>query len=149
MRGTFDVGDWGEPMDGTVADRRLNILVVLSLFVVGCGHTPTAQPTGEQSHVSLPADGSIAITNVTLVDVASGARETAVTVVTKAGLIAGRGRGISIPREMVRVDGAGKFLIPGLWDMHSHHPATGGEAPDVSLVGRVGGVRYLAADLDF
>src|SRR2546430_4415411 len=100
MRGTADGGDWREPMDGTVADRRLNILAVLSLFVVGCGHTPTAQVTGEQSRVSLPADGSLAITNVTLVDVASGARETAVTVVTQAGLIAGIGRGISIPREM-------------------------------------------------
>jgi len=136
-------------MDGTVADRRLNILAVLSLFVVGCGHTPTAQPTGEQSHVSLPADGSIAITNVTLVDVASGARETAVTVVTKAGLIADIGRGISIPREMVRVDGAGKFLIPGLWDMHSHHQATGGEALDLFLASGVVGTRDMGADLEF
>src|SRR6266480_3585014 len=93
MRGTADGGDWGEPMDGTVADRRLNILAVLSLFVVGCGHTPTAQVTGEQSRVSLPADGSIAITNFTLVDVAGGARETAVTFVTKAGLIADIGNG--------------------------------------------------------
>src|SRR5205814_2119583 len=149
MRGTFDVGDWGEPMDGTVADRRLNILALLSLFVVGCGHTPTAQPTGEQSHVSLPADGSIAITNVTLVDVASGAREQAVTVVTKAGLSADIGRGISIPREMVRVDGAGKFLIPGLWDMHSHHQATGGEALDLFLANGVVGTRDMGADLKF
>src|SRR5207249_11022020 len=148
MRGTFDVGDWGEPMDGTVADRRLNILALLSLFVVGCGHTPTAQPTGEQSHVSLPADGSIAITNVTLVDVASGARETAVTVVTKAGLIADIGRGISIPREMVRVDGAGKFLIPGLWDMHSHHQATAGPALDLFLASRAVRTRDLGADLE-
>ena len=136
-------------MDGTVADRRLNILAVLSLFVVGCGHTPTAQVTGEQSRVSLPADGSIAITNVTLVDVASGARETAVTVVTKAGLIADIGRGISIPREMVRVDGAGKFLIPGLWDMHSHHQATGGEALDLFLASGVVGTRDMGADLEF
>ena len=136
-------------MDGTVADRRLNILAVLSLFVVGCGHTPTVQLTGEQSRVSLPADGSIAITNVTLVDVASGAREAAVTVVTKAGLIADIGRGISIPREMVRVDGAGKFLIPGLWDMHSHHQATGGEALDLFLASGVVGTRDMGADLEF
>src|SRR5438067_11988311 len=119
MRGTADGGDWREPMDGTVADRRLNILAVLSLFVVGCGHTPTAQVTGEQSRVSLPADGSIAIPHVMLVDVASGARETATTAVTKAGLIADIGRGFSILREMVRVDGAGQFVILRPYVLHS------------------------------
>jgi uncharacterized protein YcfL len=55
-----------------VVDRRLCFLAVLSFFVVGCGHTPTARVKGEQSLVSLPAGGSIAITNVTVIDVASG-----------------------------------------------------------------------------
>ena len=76
-----------------------------------------------------PAD-SIAITNVTMVDVVSGAQESGMTVVTKAGQIAEVGRGIAAAGAAVRVDGTGKFLVPGLWDMHSHHQGTGTESLD-------------------
>jgi hypothetical protein len=101
-------------MKCTVAGGGLNIPAILSLLVVACGRVPTAQVTGQQSGVLPPPGPSIAITNVTIIDVATGAEEAAVTVLTKAGQIANVGRGISIPREAVRVDGTGKALIPGL-----------------------------------
>ena len=115
-------------MNSTVARRRLSTLAVLSLLAVTCGRGPNAPVTGKQARVSTPPDGSIAITNVTIIDVASGAQETAVTVVTKAGQIGDIGRAISVPPGAVRVDGTGKFLIPGLWDMHTHHQMTGPES---------------------
>jgi hypothetical protein len=49
----------------------------------------------------------------------------------------------------VRIDGAGKFLIPGLWDMHSHNQATGTESLDLYLAHGVVGTRDMGSDLDF
>ena len=95
------------------------------------------------------ARDSIAITNVTLIDVVSGARQTATTVVTKAGEIADIGRTISVPGGAVRVDGTGKFLIPGLWDMHSHNQASGAESLELYLANGVVGTRDMGSDLEF
>jgi imidazolonepropionase-like amidohydrolase len=136
-------------MKCTVAGGGLSIPAFLSLLAVACGRVPTAEVTGQQSGVLPPPDPSIGITNVTIVDVASGAREAAVTVVTKAGQIAHVGRGISIPPGAVRVDGTGKVLIPGLWDMHSHHPGTGRESLDLFLANGVVGTRDMGSDLEF
>ena len=103
----------------------------------------------EQRPVPAPPEDSIAITNVTLVDVVSGATRAALTVVTKAGQIADVGRGIAIPPGAMRVDGTGKFLIPGLWDMHSHHQATGAESLDLFLANGVVGTRDMGSDVEF
>jgi hypothetical protein len=92
---------------------------------------------------------SIAITNVTIVDVVSGMKDTAVTVVTTARQIAAIGRGISIPAAAVVVDGTGKFLVPGLWDMHTHHQANGAALLDLYLANGVVGTRDMGSDVDF
>src|SRR5439155_3001973 len=73
----------------------------------------------------LPASAAarIVITDVTIVD-PSGAREFArpVTVVVDAGHIVAVGPTLpSSARRGARViAGRGRFLIPGLWDMHVH-----------------------------
>jgi hypothetical protein len=103
----------------------------------------------EQRSVTATPENSTAITNVTLVDVVSGAKQAAMTVVTKAGQIADISRGTSIPQAVMRLDGTGKFLIPGLWDMHSHHQATGTESLDLFLANGVVGTRDMGADVDF
>lgn len=110
---------------------RLRHLAILSLLIVASGPVGAAQV--------------IAITNVAIVNVAGGARESRVTVVTRGGQIAEIGRGISVPRGAVRVDGTGKFLIPGLWDMHSH---TGQESLDLYLANGVVGTRNMGADVE-
>ncbi len=104
----------------------------------------TAWPALSQS-----PDGSIAITNVTVVDVATGRENAAMIVVIKGGQIADVGRTISIPRGSIRVDGSGKFLIPGLWDMHSHHQVTGRELLDLFLAKGVVGTRDMGGDAEF
>ncbi len=35
-------------------------------------------------------------------------------------IYAGPSKGFSIPRNAKRIDATGKFIIPGLWDMHTH-----------------------------
>jgi imidazolonepropionase-like amidohydrolase len=95
------------------------------------------------------SSGSVAITNVTVIDVATGGRRTGVTVLTRGDKIAAIGSGITIPRDANRVNGKGKFLIPGLWDMHTHHQGTGAECLDLFVAKGVVGTRDMGGDADF
>jgi len=125
---------------------------VVGVFAVSTALALTANqsPAGRQSPSKIrPPAGAVAITNVTVIDVLSGAKHAAVTVVTNGSEIAAVGRGVPIPPGAVRVDGTGKFLIPGLWDMHSHNQAAGVESLDLYLAHGVVGTRDMGSDLDF
>ena len=69
-----------------------------------------------------PATALFAITNVTVIDTVSGALRPNVTVVVTGERITEVGPAVRVrvPGNAERVDGRGKFLIPGLWDMHFH-----------------------------
>ena len=69
-----------------------------------------------------PAQNAIAITHVSVIDVASGAIHPDNTVLVTGNRItyAGPAASATIPVGARVVDGRGKFLIPGLWDMHVH-----------------------------
>lgn len=62
---------------------------------------------------------TIAITHTTVIDVVNGRRLADRTVILREGRIATIGVGAP-PKDARLVDGQGKFLIPGLWDMHAH-----------------------------
>jgi hypothetical protein len=122
----------------------------MSILIAVFGHSPVAQVGADQSGAArTAANGTIAITNATVIDVASGGERTGVTVVLKAGQIADIGPNIAAPTDAVRVDGTGKFLIPGLWDMHSHNEASGRESLDLYVANGVVGTRDMGSDLDF
>lgn len=59
-----------------------------------------------------------AIKNVTIIDAINGARENQ-TIVFNGDEILSIGLTSEVEAELV-IDGTGKFLIPGLWDMHVH-----------------------------
>src|ERR1700694_170707 len=65
---------------------------------------------------------AIAITHVSVIDVVSGATRSDNTVIITGNRIvyAGPSAGANIPDDARVLDGRGKFLIPGLWDMHVH-----------------------------
>ncbi|MCC6319052.1 MAG: amidohydrolase family protein [Gemmatimonadaceae bacterium] len=68
---------------------------------------------------------TVAISNASVVDVESGRVTPARTLVIEGNrirLIGAAGR-VTIPDGATRVDGTGRYVIPGLWDMHVH--ATG------------------------
>ena len=71
-----------------------------------------------------PAD--VAITHVTLIDTEAGSARRDVTVVISGDRIATvrDAKSIEAPDGAQIIDGRGKFLIPGLWDMHVHMYAT-------------------------
>ncbi len=64
----------------------------------------------------------IAITNVTIIDVKGGPVKTEMTVLITNNRISkiDRTDKISLAVEVPQIDGSGKYLIPGLWDMHVH-----------------------------
>ncbi len=68
------------------------------------------------------AAGATAFVNVTLVAVESGTLVPGQTVVVEGGRIrwVGPAREARIPAGATRIDGTGRFLAPGLADMHAH-----------------------------
>ncbi|MDP9278388.1 MAG: hypothetical protein M3P00_03135, partial [Gemmatimonadota bacterium] len=64
----------------------------------------------------------IAITHVSVIDVASGATHPDNTVLVAGNRITfvGPAANATVPAGAKVIDGRGKFLIPGLWDMHVH-----------------------------
>src|SRR5262249_8349551 len=64
----------------------------------------------------------LVFTHVTLIDATGGPARADMTVVITNDRISAIGRGAKIAQytNAVIVDARGKFLIPGLWDMHVH-----------------------------
>lgn len=54
------------------------------------------------------------------------------TVIVKNGVITEIGdvKKVKVPKEAIKVDGKGKYLVPGLVDMHTHLLSDGDEYPD-------------------
>ena len=91
----------------------------------------------------------IAITHVTVIDVLTGAHLTDVSVLIREGRINAIAPDITIPPDATRLDGKGKFLIPGLWDMHTHHQGSGADWIDLFLAKGIVGTRDMGGDAAF
>ena len=65
---------------------------------------------------------TLAIMHVAVIDTSGGRLKPDMTVVIDGGRITaiGKSRTVMIPKRALLVNAAGKFLIPGLWDMHVH-----------------------------
>ena len=63
-----------------------------------------------------------ALIHVTIIDATGAPARPDMTVVIAAGRIAaiGPNKKLAVPKETLLIDATGKFLIPGLWDMHAH-----------------------------
>ena len=87
-----------------------NLLSILFLFLLGCAQV---QPR------------TVAIRDVTVVDVMDGSLRPEQTVLVTGNRITAIGPvdQVRTPDEADVVDGAGGFLLPGLWDMHVHSVA--------------------------
>jgi hypothetical protein len=95
-----------------------------------------------------PQGASLAIRNVAVVDVSAGAVLERRTVMVRDGRIQAIVDGSAAPAAAASIDGTGKFLIPGLWDMHVH--LRDARAPDLLFPQFIGhgvtGVRDMASD---
>jgi imidazolonepropionase-like amidohydrolase len=128
------------------ADWKLGGCVgALALAVAASAYPQTRSTPARRDH----SRESVSITNVTVIDVVTGGKRTGVTVLTQGDRITAIGPKVVIPRGTSRLSGKGKFLIPGLWDMHSHHQGTGAECLDLFVAKGVVGTRDMGGDADF
>jgi hypothetical protein len=103
---------------------------------------------------------TLAIIHATVIDGTGGPAQSNRTVLILNDRImsVGVGAGVSFPKSTQVVDASGKYLIPGLWDMHVHmRGSSSGSSPDFSsenaallplyLANGVTGVREMGGDL--
>src|ERR1051325_9261304 len=75
------------------------------------------------SDAKLPSQlSSLAFTHITIIDATGALAQPDMTVVIEGNQIASLGKTgkIRVPENTQVINGTGKFLIPGLWDMHAH-----------------------------
>jgi imidazolonepropionase-like amidohydrolase len=109
-------------------------LILFALVAAAAGQSPTQRP--------------LAISGVTVIDPHSGTAVSGVTVVVHEGRITGIGTDAVIPRDSTKIDGRGKFLMPGLWDMHVHLGFARESALPAFVANGVTAVRDLGGDLE-
>ena len=117
------------------------VLLLISLAL------PTAR-----SQPELPQN-ILAISDVTVIDATGAPAKPNMTVIITGDRITqiAKTEEMAIPKNAQLINGAGKFLIPGLWDMHVHTVWKG--RPErffpMFIANGVTGVRDMASDLEF
>ncbi|MBI3049656.1 MAG: amidohydrolase family protein [Acidobacteria bacterium] len=91
---------------------------------------------------------ALAIAGTTVVDVVEGRLTPNATVVTTGDVITSITPGGSPPAGARVIDGAGTFLIPGLWDMHAHMEGAGEAWLPLYVANGVTGIRDMGSNLD-
>jgi len=96
---------------------RLVALAVMATFPM----ETIPQAAAQASRTAL-AKGTFAITEVTVIPMTSDTILAGSTVLVRDGRIAavGPSGSVKLPKDARRVDGKGRYLIPGLADMHTH-----------------------------
>jgi imidazolonepropionase-like amidohydrolase len=92
----------------------------------------------------------IAIAHATVIDPGAGSTRPDMTVLVRGSRIeaVGASRSVRVPAGTRVIDATGKFLIPGLWDMHVHTDVPGGRALlGLYVANGVTGVRDMDGDL--
>ena len=92
---------------------------------------------------------TLSITRVSVVDVADGRVLPNRTVTITRDTIANVAPDGASRAGAQVVDGQGKFLIPGLWDMHAHVQVNAKAWLPLYIANGVTGIRDMGADLDF
>jgi predicted amidohydrolase YtcJ len=92
----------------------------------------------------------LVITPLAVIDATGAPALAQMTVVIRKGRIAeiGKSGDVAIPSGARIVDASGKFLIPGLWDMHGHLTEAGEGALALLMENGVTGVRDMGGDLE-
>jgi len=130
---------------------------VSAMLVVALGATALGGATFAAAAPAAAASPSaVAITHVTVIDTTGGPSMTDMTVVVQNQHISevGKSAAVQPPAGARLVDGSGRYLIPGLWDMHVHEvfgdwiPANTKLVPPLFVANGITGVRDMGGDLD-
>lgn len=99
---------------------------------------------------------ALAFVHVNVIDATGSPVQTDMTVVVQGKQILqiGKSKDVAVPKSAQAVDGHGKYLIPGLWDMHVHEifgawlPEDEKVIPLLFVANGVTGVRDMGGDLE-
>ena len=111
-----------------------------------CFHSPRRS---SPSVSVAPQTRALAITRVNVIDVVDGRIVPNSTVTIRGKTIASVAQNSAPPGDAQIVDGQGKFVIPGLWDMHAHMEMTGESSLQLYVANGVTGIRDMGSALDF
>jgi len=143
--------DHHSPLSGFSPSTKI-LRAIASFVFCACLSTPAFA----QLRATPDPPSPLVLAHVTVIDVLNGATRRDLTVVVEGNRIAqiGNSRSVKIPKGAQIVDATGKFLIPGLWDMHVH-TFFGEQAPagrDLTLplfvANGITGVRDMGSELD-
>jgi imidazolonepropionase-like amidohydrolase len=103
---------WRTLMDPSLRTR----LIAVAICAFGLTACAAQEPSGDSTVATA------AIENVTIIDVETGERLEDQTVLVRENRISAIAPAdtVTVPLDARRIDGQGKFLIPGLWQMHGH-----------------------------
>jgi len=126
--------------------KLLALLLILALpAMLAAQANPVTQPQ------------PLLFTHVTVIDMTGAPAKPDMTVVVDGGRISALGRSgkVRIPKGAQVINAAGKFLIPGLWDMHVHSGSyqagnyqDGRKFLQVLVANGIPGVRDMASPLE-
>jgi imidazolonepropionase-like amidohydrolase len=134
---------------------RILALVVVCLSIHVLARARAGQP-GSRLPPSQSPQSALIIVHVAIIDVLTGTVQRDASVVIEGDHIAqvGAAHTVKIPKGARVVDATGKFLIPGLWDMHVHTffgeqaPAGRGVTLPLFVANGITGVRDMGSELE-
>jgi cytosine/adenosine deaminase-related metal-dependent hydrolase len=164
LRYAIDGLIWGRETAWTDGDGRLVAVVTIDAefdhfeavragwepqlgFFVHRAAEDAAAGLAERTRNAVAGAGDFAIVGATVIDATGAPPIPNATVLVRGGRIAAVGRGLKVPKGMERVDGRGKSVLPGLWDMHAHFEQV--EWGPIYLAAGVTTVRDVGNEFDF
>jgi imidazolonepropionase-like amidohydrolase len=106
---------------GTASSRAVSrVRAIASVVLASLLSLLTTLASAQGATTAPAAARDLAITSVAVVDVERGRLLENQTVIITGTRISAVGSQLRVPERATVIDGRGKVLIPGLWDMHSH-----------------------------
>ncbi|GGG11928.1 amidohydrolase [Paenibacillus albidus] len=123
--------------------------LLLMVMALGVGLFGNAGPSHASIEPSNKSKQTLVLQNATVVDVQSGKLKEDQTIIVVGNKIQqiGDSDEVKIPEEAQVRDAAGQYVIPGLWDMHTHLFNDYKQAFPLFLSNGVTGVRDMGANL--
>jgi|SRR5579872_32302 len=122
---------------------------LLPRFIASAARDEMASLTELSARLAGSQAGTLAFVGATVIDGTGRPAIANATVVTRGGKIVAVGPSSQTrpPAEVTQIDVSGKFIIPGLWDMHAHYEQV--EWGPIYLAAGITTVRDVGNEFDF
>jgi hypothetical protein len=133
---------------GPQVDARCTMHDALFYFALIAFAPSLGAQTPAPTTPGAPPGGSLAVTDVAVIDVATGTVKPHLNVLISGNRITavGPARRVRVPRGATAVNGSGKYLMPGMWDLHAHAVMFGPASLNLYLAHGVTGIRDMGAE---